>query len=303
MLVVAALGGNALLRCGEDVTAENQRENVKKAVHALADIVRAGHRLVVTHGNGPQIGLLALQNHAYDPDKTFPLDILGAETEGMIGYLLEQELENQLGEGFPVATVLTQIAVDPGDPAFEKPTKFIGPVYSKDEAEKLKDKHGWDIARDGDNWRRVVPSPEPKKIQDLKVLKILLEQQVIAICIGGGGIPIVRQDDGTYTGVEAVIDKDAASALLAEEVQADALLLLTDVKAVYKDFDGPDEQAISQITVTEAEAFDAPAGSMGPKLAAAARFARTGDFAAIGRLEDAPAMLAGSAGTRIVRGD
>ncbi|MDX1705576.1 carbamate kinase [Pseudidiomarina sp.] len=299
MLVVAALGGNALLERGEAVTAENQRDNVKKAMHALADVVRAGHQLVITHGNGPQIGLLALQNDAYDSDKTFPLDILGAETEGMIGYLLEQELENQLGESHAVATLLTQIAVDPDDPAFAQPTKFIGPVYDKDEAEELKNKHGWDIAQDGDKWRRVVPSPEPQKIQDLKVLKILLQQQVITICIGGGGIPIVRQEHGTYTGVEAVIDKDAASALLAEQVDAEALLLLTDVDAVYKNFGEPDEQAIGRMTIDEAKDFDAPSGSMGPKIAAAARFARSGKFAAIGRLEDALKILEGNAGTRI----
>ncbi|MGQ4276991.1 carbamate kinase [Pseudidiomarina sp. E22-M8] len=299
MLVVAALGGNALLRRGEDVTADNQRTNVKRAVRALADIVRAGHRLVVTHGNGPQIGLLALQNNAYDADKAFPLDILGAESEGMIGYLLEQELENQLGEGYAVATLLTQIVVDADDPHFDNPSKFIGPVYDKEQAEKLTQRHGWTIAKDGANWRRVVPSPEPKNIQDLKVVKILLEQQVITICIGGGGIPIVRQKDGTYTGVEAVIDKDAASALLAEQVNADALLLLTDVAAVYQDFDGPSERAINQMTASEAEEFDAPEGSMRPKLIAAARFARQGRFSAIGAMEDALGMLQGTAGTHI----
>lgn len=302
MLVVAALGGNALLRRGEDVTAENQRDNVKRAVRVLADIVKAGHRLVITHGNGPQIGLLALQNHAYDADKAFPLDILGAESEGMIGYLIEQELENQLGDDYSVATLITQIAVDADDPNFDDPNKFIGPVYDKEQAEKLKKRHGWSIAKDGDNWRRVVPSPEPKKIQDLKILRILLEQQVIAICIGGGGIPIVRQPDGTYTGVEAVIDKDAASALLAEQVNADALLLLTDVEAVYHDFGGPNERAIRQMTASEAGEFDAPEGSMRPKLVAAARFARKGSFSAIGAMEDALDLLQGNAGTRISSG-
>ncbi|MFC0446435.1 carbamate kinase [Pseudidiomarina halophila] len=302
MLVVAALGGNALLRRGEDVTAENQRDNVKQAVRVLADIVKAGHRLVITHGNGPQIGLLALQNQAYDADKAFPLDILGAESEGMIGYLIEQELENQLGEGYAVATLITQIAVDADDPHFDDPSKFIGPVYDKEQAEELKERHGWTIAKDGDNWRRVVPSPEPKKIQDLKILRILLEQQVITICIGGGGIPIVRQPDGSYTGVEAVIDKDAASALLAEQVNADALLLLTDVDAVYHDFGGSNERPIRQMTPSEAEDFDAPEGSMGPKLIAAARFARKGSFSGIGAMEDALDLLQGNAGTRISSG-
>ncbi|MDN7136114.1 carbamate kinase [Pseudidiomarina terrestris] len=302
MLVVVALGGNALLRRGEDVTAKNQRENVQKAVKVLAELVREGHHLVITHGNGPQIGLLALQNHAYDADSIFPLDILGAESEGMIGYLIEQELENQLGDNYSVATLLTQIAVDPDDPGFDNPSKFIGPVYDEEQANKLKQRHGWILAKDGDDWRRVVPSPEPREILDLKILKLLLAEQVITICIGGGGIPIVRQPDGTYRGVEAVIDKDAASALLAEQVNADALLLLTDVAAVYHDFGGPDEHAIEAMTVSEAEQFEAPQGSMGPKLIAAARFVRAGRFSAIGAMEDALDLVQGNAGTRITEG-
>jgi carbamate kinase len=222
VLVVAALGGNALLRRGEPLTAKAQRENVATAAASLAQIIKAGHRLVVTHGNGPQIGLLALQGAAYKPDAVFPLDVLGAETDGMIGYMIEQALENALGHDRPVATLLTQIEVDPKDPAFAKPTKFIGPVYDKAEAERLAQARGWSIAADGAHWRRVVPSPMPSGIPDLKVLELLLEQDVTLICAGGGGIPVVRRADGSLIGVEAVIDKDHATALLAHKLNADA---------------------------------------------------------------------------------
>ncbi|MGB6229738.1 MAG: carbamate kinase, partial [Litorimonas sp.] len=210
MLVVAALGGNALLRRGEPLTAEAQRTNVAGAAAALAQIIRAGHRLVITHGNGPQIGLLALQGAAYKPDEAFPLDVLGAETDGMIGYMIEQALENALGHDRAVATLLTQIEVDPKDPAFDRPTKFIGPVYDKAEAERLAEARGWSIAADGAHWRRVVPSPMPMEIPDLRVLQLLLAQDVTLICAGGGGIPVVRRADGSLIGVEAVIDKDHA---------------------------------------------------------------------------------------------
>lgn len=302
MLVVAALGGNALLKRGEPLTAEAQRKNVQVAAQSLAAIVRAGHRLVVTHGNGPQVGLLALQGAAYKPDEAYPLDVLGAETEGMIGYMIEQELENALGHSLPVATLLTQVIVDPLDPAFGKPSKFVGPVYDKTEAEERAKAAGWAIAADGDKWRRVVPSPRPVEIPDLKVLRLLLDQGVIVICAGGGGIPVVRRDDGGLVGIEAVIDKDAASALLAAQLGADALLLLTDVEAVYRDFGGKDAAAIADLTPEEARTLGAPDGSMGPKLTASAEFAETGSFAGIGRLGDAVAILDGRAGTRIVKG-
>ncbi len=236
MLVVAALGGNALLQRGEPLTAQIQRANIRRAATALAQIVRAGHRLVITHGNGPQVGLLALQGAAYQPDEAFPLDVLGAETGGMIGYMIEQELENALDHAQPVATLLTQVVVDGNDPAFRTPTKFIGPVYTRDEAEARARLAGWTIAPDGDKWRRVVPSPKPQEIPDIRVLRLLLDQGVIVICTGGGGIPVLRRADGSLTGIEAVIDKDAASALLARQLQADALLLLTDVGAVYRNF-------------------------------------------------------------------
>lgn len=302
MLVVAALGGNALLKRGEPLTADIQRKNVKTAALSLAGIVRAGHDLVVTHGNGPQVGLLALQGASYKPDEAYPLDVLGAETEGMIGYMIEQELENALGHDRPVATLLTQIVVDPKDPAFKKPTKFVGPVYDREEAERRAAGAGWSIAPDGDKWRRVVPSPKPLEIPDMRVLKLLLDQGVVVVCAGGGGIPVLRRDDGSMVGIEAVIDKDAASALLARQLGADALLLLTDVDAVYRDFGTDQSIRLSELTVDQARALAMPAGSMGPKLQAACDFAEAGGISGIGRLHDAVAILEGSAGTRVSAG-
>ncbi|MET4805002.1 carbamate kinase [Limibacillus sp. MBR-115] len=299
MLIVAALGGNALLKRGEPLTAKVQRANVRVAVASLAKIVCAGHRLVITHGNGPQVGLLALQGAAYKPESVFPLDVLGAETGGMIGYIIEQELENALGHSRLVATLLTQVLVDGHDPAFGNPTKFVGPVYEKDEAEALARAAGWKIARDGAKWRRVVPSPRPVEIPDMRVLQLLLDQNVIVICTGGGGIPVLRLEDGSMIGIEAVIDKDAASALLARQLKADALLLLTDVEAVYRDFGTKNAARISNLTPTEACALGLPAGSMGPKVTAACDFASTGGFAGIGRLDEAVAILEGRAGTRV----
>ncbi|AKV96584.1 carbamate kinase [Marinobacter sp. CP1] len=302
MLVVAALGGNALLKRGEPLTAGVQRKNVQIAARSLAAVVRAGHDLVVTHGNGPQVGLLALQGASYKPDEAYPLDVLGAETEGMIGYMIEQELENALEHDRPVATLLTQVVVDPRDPAFEKPTKFVGPVYDREEAERRAAGAGWSIAPDGDKWRRVVPSPKPLEIPDMRVLKLLLDQGVVVVCAGGGGIPVLRREDGSMVGIEAVIDKDAASALLASQLGADALLLLTDVDAVYRDFGTDQSTPLSELTVAEARALEMPAGSMGPKLQAACDFAEAGGISGIGRLQDAVAILDGSAGTRVSAG-
>lgn len=301
MLVVAALGGNALLRRGEPLTADTQRANVKVAAQSLANIVRAGHQIVITHGNGPQVGLLALQGAAYKPDEAYPLDVLGAETEGMIGYIIEQELENALGHDRPVATLLTQVLVDKDDPAFNAPTKFVGPVYDKEEAETRADAAGWHIAQDGNMWRRVVPSPKPLDIPDIRVIQLLLDQNVVVICAGGGGIPVLRRDDGSMIGVEAVIDKDAASALLAQQLDADALLLLTDVDAIYRDFGKETAEPIHTLTSAEADTLDLPAGSMGPKLAAACHFAESGGISGIGKLEDALAILQHTAGTSVVR--
>ncbi len=301
MLVVTALGGNALLERGEPLTAEAQRANVRHAAEALAGIVRAGHDLVITHGNGPQVGLLALQGAAYKPDEAYPLDVLGAETEGMIGYMIEQELENILGHDRPVATLLTQVVVDGHDPAFARPTKFVGPVYDRSEAETRAQAAGWSIAPDGDKWRRVVPSPRPVDIPDLRVLQLLLAQGVIVICTGGGGIPVVRREDGSLVGVEAVIDKDAASALLARQLGADALLMLTDVDGVYRDYGTAEAKRIDRLSTTEAGALTLPEGSMAPKVQAACDFAESGGIAGIGRLRDALSVLEGRGGTQIYR--
>jgi carbamate kinase len=303
MLIVAALGGNALLRRGQALTAENQRENARTAARALARILRDGHDLVVTHGNGPQVGLLALQGLAHKPDEAYPLDVLGAETEGMIGYLIEQELENALDHDRTVATLLTQVRVDPDDPAFASPTKFVGPVYDEAEAREMAERNGWSIAQDGDRWRRVVASPAPVEIPDLKVIRQLLAHGTVVICAGGGGIPVVARPDGGLTGVEAVIDKDAASALLAEALGADGLLMLTDVEGILRNFGTNHAERIGHLTPEEAHALDLPDGSMGPKAAAAARFAASGPgrWAAIGRLQDAAGLVAGETGTRVSR--
>jgi len=256
---------------------------------------------VVTHGNGPQVGLLALQGAAYKPDEAYPLDVLGAQTEGMIGYIIEQELENALQHDRPVATLLTQVLVDRSDPAFLHPSKFVGPVYSKAEAETRAAAAGWQIAADGEHWRRVVHSPKPLEIPDLRVLKLLLEQGVVVVCAGGGGIPVLRLDNGSLIGVEAVIDKDAASALLAAQLGADALLLLTDVEAVYRDFGSAHASALPRLSVAQARALKMPAGSMGPKVQAACDFAESGGVSGIGRLQDALAILEGRTGTCIAR--
>lgn len=302
MRVVVALGGNALLRRGEPLTADNQRRNIKIAAEALASIARE-HEVVITHGNGPQVGLLALQGAAYKPEEIYPLDILDAETEGMIGYLIEQELCNLLPEDHRCATLLTQIEVDPRDPAFTHPTKPIGPIYGKAEAQRLAEARGWSIAPDGSAYRRVVPSPKPKRICELKVIEQLVSQGVTVICAGGGGIPVIARNDGSLIGIEAVIDKDWASALLARELKADVMLMLTDVDAVYREWGTPKAQAIGHISPWVLARFPFEQGSMAPKVEAASDFVeRTGAVAGIGQLSDAQAILKGKAGT-LIRGD
>ena len=301
MLVVVALGGNALLRRGEPMTAENQRANVRTAAIALAPIA-AEHRLVVGHGNGPQVGLLALQGAAYEKVETYPLDVLGAQTEGMIGYMIEQELGNLLPFERPFATMLTMVEVDPDDPAFKDPTKFIGPVYSKEDADRLIAEKGWIFKKDGDKWRRVVASPEPKRIFELRPIKWLLEHDTIVIAAGGGGIPTMyRKDaDRMLAGVECVIDKDLASELLARELDADVFVMLTDAEAVAVDWGKPTQKAIRRASPAALEAMSFAAGSMGPKVSAACRFAKaTGKKAAIGALADLDKILRGEAGTTI----
>ena len=299
MRVVAALGGNALLRRGQPMTAENQRANIAVAARALLPIALE-HDLVLTHGNGPQVGLLSLQNAAYKPDEEYPLDILDAETEGMIGYLLEQELGNLLAPGRPMATILTRIVVDPADPAFDHPTKPIGPVYDREAAERHAVEKSWTIAQDGNRWRRVVPSPQPVHILEIGVIELLVRERVIVVCAGGGGIPVAAVPGGGYEGIEAVIDKDFAGALLATSLHADAFLMLTDVDAVYADWGTPSAWPIHRASPDEMASRSFAAGSMGPKVEAACRFVRANSgFAAIGSLADAGAMLRGEAGTMV----
>jgi carbamate kinase len=301
MLVVTALGGNALLRRGEAMTADNQRANVRIAAQALAPIA-ANHQLVVGHGNGPQVGLLALQGAAYEKVETYPLDVLGAQTEGMIGYMIEQELGNLLPFERPFATLLTMVEVDPEDPAFKDPTKFIGPVYEKSDADRLAAEKDWVFKQDGDKWRRVVASPEPKRLFELRPIKWLLEHNTIIIAAGGGGIPTMYKPghERLLVGVECVIDKDLASELLARELEADLFVMLTDADAVYVDWGKPTQKAIRRAPPAALAAMPFAAGSMGPKVNAACRFAQaTGKRAAIGALPDLEKILAGEAGTTI----
>jgi carbamate kinase len=301
MLVVTALGGNALLRRGEAMTAENQRRNVRIAAQALAPVA-SQHQLVVGHGNGPQVGLLALQGAAYGKIETYPFDVLGAQTEGMIGYMIEQELGNLLPFERPFATLLTMIEVDPDDPGFKNPTKFIGPVYSKEDADRLAAEKNWVFKQDGDKWRRVVASPMPKRIFELRPIKWLLEHNAVVIAAGGGGIPTMYEKgkERTLTGVECVIDKDFASELLARELNADLFIMLTDADSVYVDWGKPTQKAIRRASPAALSAMSFPAGSMGPKVEAACRFASaTGKKAAIGALADLNKIIAGEMGTTI----
>jgi carbamate kinase len=300
MRIVVALGGNALQRRGEPMTVEGQRHNVAMACKPLAPVAEE-HELVISHGNGPQVGLLALQAAAYDAASVYPFDVLGAQTDGMIGYLIEQELGNLLPPEKPLATVLTMIVVDPDDPAFEFPTKFVGPVYTADAARELAARRGWVFRQDGDAWRRVVPSPLPRRIVEIRPVEWLLARDCVVIAAGGGGIPTMfPHGTRTLVGVEAVIDKDRASAVLAQELHADLLVIATDVDAVYLDWGTPEQRAV---VTAHPDALDPglfPPGSMGPKVEAAADFARaSGRSAVIGSLDQLSSMLAGDGGTRI----
>ena len=282
------------------MTAKNQRENVRIAAQALAPIA-ADNQLVISHGNGPQVGLLALQSAAYEEVEAYPLDVLGAQTEGMIGYMIEQELGNLLPIEYPFATILTMVEVDPEDPAFDEPTKPIGPVYSEAEAKRLEAEKGWSMKPDGEQWRRVVPSPEPHRIFEMRPIHWLLEKGTIVICAGGGGIPTIYNKEGNLEGVEVVIDKDRASALLAFELEADLLIMATDTDGVYLDWGTEEARRIERTTPDEIEKYEFAAGSMGPKVEAAADFvSRTGQRAVIGALADIPAMVEGTAGTQFV---
>jgi carbamate kinase len=304
--VVAALGGNALLRRGQPLTASNQRVNAHVACAALAPLALE-HELVISHGNGPQVGLLALQNAAYTAVEPYPLDLLGAQTEGMIGYLIQQELGNLLPADKRLASLLTQIEVAADDPAFGNPTKPVGPVYTKEETVPLAAEHGWTFKPDGDSYRRVVPSPLPKRIFGLESIGWLLERGCVVVCAGGGGIPVMYTDEPspagrTLVGVEAVIDKDLASALLARDLGAQALLIVTDVDAVYADWGTPDQAAIRRASPEALLATAFAEGSMGPKVHAACSFVEeTGGLAVIGSIGDTPAMLRGEAGTVVTK--
>ena len=303
MRVVIALGGNALLQRGQPMTADNQRANIRVAAERIAAIT-TGNEIVIAHGNGPQVGLLALQAAAYhdlaDGVAPYPLDMLGAQTEAMIGYVIEQELGNLLPADQPLATLLTMIEVDRDDPAFDHPTKPIGPVYDRETAERLKAAGGWTIAADGDTFRRVVASPKPKRIFEIRPIRSLVEQGTIVICAGGGGIPTMYDEHGDLRGVEAVIDKDLASALLAEQLNADLLVIATDVDGVYTGWGTADQVRLGGVTPEDLAGLDLPAGSMGPKVQAACQFAlHTGNEAVIGSLTDITRIVEGTAGTRV----
>ena len=297
MRIVCALGGNALLQRGQKPDADVQEANVRRAVTSLGPLAEH-HELVITHGNGPQVGVLALQS-ASDPrlSSPYPFDVIGAQTQGMIGYWLLQALQNEISFK-PVAAIINQTLVEANDPAFENPTKFVGETYDEETAHNLSIARGWDMARDGNAWRRVVGSPRPQRIVETRLIRLLLESGAIVVCAGGGGVPVIRDERGELVGVEAVIDKDLASAVLAEALDADALLVLTDVPAVMEHWGTPDQAPIRRASPPTLRALGMPAGSMGPKVEAASRFVElTGGFAAIGSLDDASAMLDGTAGT------
>jgi carbamate kinase len=300
MKVLVALGGNAILQRGQEMSVVNQQANIRRAAQQLARVAMA-HELVLTHGNGPQVGLLALQAAAYRAVQAYPLDVLGAESQGMVGYLLEQELANLLPASRTVTTLLTRVEVAADDPAFAHPTKPIGPVYTQPEAERLAKEESWHIAADGDHFRRVVPSPRPLQVLNLAAIRCLIDGGVLVIAAGGGGIPVARTPDGPgLVGVEAVIDKDLCAGLLAHELGVDCLVIATDVANVFLDWGQPTQRAVGRTTPAELAQHDFAAGSMGPKVQTACEFATaTGHRAVIGSLDAIEAMLAGTAGTQV----
>jgi carbamate kinase len=306
--VVVALGGNAILQPGQQGTFEEQLFNCDVAMRNIADMVADGHQVVLTHGNGPQVGNILIQNEMGASEASvMPLDVCGAESQGEVGYLLEQRLLSHLrrrGLQDPVVTIVTQTVVDPEDDAFSDPTKPVGPFYSAERARELQLEQGFDMREDaGRGWRRVVPSPDPKEIVPLGAVATLVLGGHVVICSGGGGIPVVRKRGSEFVGVAAVIDKDLSAALLARSLGADMLMILTDVSCVYLDYGGPGERALRHVKLSDMEAHAAAghfkAGSMGPKVEAALRFVRTGGTAVIGSLDAAPLLLSGKAGTRI----
>ncbi|MEX0567948.1 MAG: carbamate kinase [Candidatus Njordarchaeota archaeon] len=311
MRIVVALGGNALLRKGEKGTYQEQFRNAMQTAKFLADIIEKGYELVITHGNGPQAGAIALQNEiAKDTVPPMPLDVVNAETQALIGYMLQQSLINELRRrniSKNIVAIVTQVVVRKNDPAFNNPTKFIGPYYyDENVVKKIMKEKGWIIKKDPrGGWRRVVPSPEPIDIVEKDVIVNMLRQGIVCITVGGGGIPVILEE-GKYKGVEAVIDKDLASSLVARIIKADALMILTDVEYVYLNFGKPDAKPIKEITLAEIEKYyeegQFPPGSMGPKILGAIKFLRSGGKRAmIGHLEKAMDVLNGKTGTQIIR--
>ncbi|WP_374349959.1 carbamate kinase [Chitinimonas sp.] len=302
MRIVVALGGNALLQKGEPLDAVTLRRNVATACTAIARLAE-GNELIIVHGNGPQVGLLALQNAAYTATEAYPLDVLDAESEGMIGYLIESELSSRLPAERAVATLLTRVEVAADDPAFAAPSKPIGPYYSEAESQTLAAQRGWQFVRNGDSFRRVVPSPLPQRLVDARPVQWLLQQHAVVICAGGGGIPVLA-DGATRRGVEAVIDKDRCAALLANTLHADLLLIVTGVTGVYRHFNEPQAELLPRLQPGMLDAGQLPAGSMGPKLSAAIDFVRQGgQRAAIGSLDQVLALADGRGGSQLWRED
>ena len=310
MRILVALGGNAILKRGEAGTAEEQLENVRKTSRHLAGLIQRGHHIAITHGNGPQVGDILLRNElAKNTLPVMPLDVCGAESQGMIGYMLQQTLHNELrvlAVERPIATILTQSIVDRNDPAFSDPTKPIGPFYTEEESSKLRKERGWTIMNDsGRGYRRVVPSPKPVEIPELPIIREMFELGFIIVQCGGGGIPVVRREDGELKGVEAVIDKDLCASLLASQLGVDVLLILTDVEMVSLNFGKPNQLGIARMSVEDCNKFMAegqfPPGSMGPKIEAAVNFVISGGRkrAIISSLEKAELSLEGRAGTTI----
>lgn len=297
--IVIALGGNALLQRGEILSAENQQRSIQVFAEMASELAR-DYQLVIVHGNGPQVGLLALQNAAYKESPAWPLDILVAESQGMIGFAIAQALASSTGNA-PVTTLMTRVEVDPQDDAFSTPGKYIGPVYQPYQQTELEERYGWQMKADGQYIRRVVPSPTPLKILDSDAICTLMDAGHMVICCGGGGIPVIAQGDG-YQGTEAVIDKDLTAAVLAQSINADHLLILTDADAVYENWGTPQARALRHVTPEELAPFAAPDGAMGPKAAAVIQFVKqTGNAAFIGALKDAPQVLAGEKGTCVMQ--
>ncbi|UCD63594.1 MAG: carbamate kinase [Candidatus Zixiibacteriota bacterium] len=307
---VVALGGNAITRAGEEDTIYRQFANTRKSLDGIVELIREGYNLVITHGNGPQVGNALLRCElARDKAPYLPLGVLVADTEGGMGYMIEQSLQNRLrAEGInrPVVTIITQMLCDEKDPATHNPTKFIGQFYNEQQAKEYSETRGWQMRTDADRgWRRVVPSPVPYRAVESETIKTLVEAGTIVIAAGGGGIPIYIDEKGNYEGIDAVIDKDLGSAVVASEIGAEILSILTPVSNVFINFGKPDQKALERVTLSEVKAHygqgQFPAGSMGPKIRAAIRFLEGGGkLVTITSLENALTAICGKAGTRIV---